>query len=146
MKETCQESSFQDPKDHIIKRWTHSILTGEGGAEGAVNVLTTDLLNGCQWSDNVSLPIELAKQNLVEKAYDTVGQTVTRSVMHSESKHLTERIDQRQIRLLEKIAKEEKIDRSAALSKDLGYRDKEVYEEEGGRGLQKGKNIRWEGG
>lgn len=45
--------------------------------------------------------------------------------MHSTTKHLTGRVDQRQIQLLEKISKEEKIDRSAALRKvlDIGIRE-----------------------
>lgn len=45
--------------------------------------------------------------------------------MHSQTKHLTGRVDQKQIQLLEKISKEEKIDRSAALRKvlDIGIRE-----------------------
>ncbi|MBI4257857.1 MAG: UPF0175 family protein [Thaumarchaeota archaeon] len=45
--------------------------------------------------------------------------------MQSGTKHLTGRVDQKQIQLLEKISKEEKIDRSAALRKvlDIGIRE-----------------------
>lgn len=45
--------------------------------------------------------------------------------MRSETRHLTGRIDQRQMQLLEKISREEKIDRSAVLRKvlDIGIRE-----------------------
>lgn len=45
--------------------------------------------------------------------------------MQFETKHLTGRVDQRQIERLDKISKEEQIDRSAALRKilDIGIRE-----------------------
>ncbi len=45
--------------------------------------------------------------------------------MRSETKHLTGRVDQRQMERLEKISREEKIDRSAALRKvlEIGIRE-----------------------
>jgi len=59
--------------------------------------------------------------------------------MRPESKHLTGRVDQRQIRLLEKISREEKIDRSAALRKVLDIGISEYMKRKAVEDYRKGK-------
>ena len=59
--------------------------------------------------------------------------------MRSETKHLTGRVDEKQMQLLEKIAKEEKIDRSAALRKVLGIGIREYMRRKAVEDYRKGR-------